>query len=355
MNAHDELSAVQDAKQPAPPVAPTTAPSEASSARSDTPANSAPSDTDVSVDEGLVELQEGWRTTREDEPPSGTPSDPDDPPQAEGAGTPPVVPSPNERPAVPDEDPEKPMTLLDHLGELRVRLVRSLIAACVGFALCWNVAKLLFNYLAMPLVQAMPADAKLIYLGVAEAFFVELKVALLAGVFVASPYIFHQIWAFIAPGLYDEEKRHVLPLALCSAVFFLGGAAFCYFVVFPFAFSFFMSYSTGNVVAMPSMGEYFGFTLKLLLAFGLIFEMPLFAFFLARMGLVTAERMRKIRRYAVLAVFAAAAILTPPDVFSQLLMAAPMLVLYEVSILVAAAVGRRKSKPEPPSAAGASA
>ncbi len=356
MNERDEFSAVQASQQPATPLAPA-ASSGASFSRGDNAAASpsAPASAERSDEDELVELQESWRTTETSEPPAGTPPDPEALPQVADAGTPPVVPPADKDPAEPDEDPEKPMTLLDHLGELRVRLVRSLIAACVGFALCWNAAKLLFNYLAMPLVQAMPADAKLIYLGVAEAFFVELKVALLAGVFVASPYIFYQVWAFIAPGLYDEEKRHVLPLALCSALFFLGGAAFCYFVVFPFAFSFFMSYSTGNVVAMPSMGEYFGFTLKLLLAFGLIFEMPLFAFFLARMGLVTADRMRKIRRYAVLGVFVAAAILTPPDVFSQLLMAAPMLVLYEVSILVAAAVGRRKTVPEPPSATGASA
>lgn len=253
-----------------------------------------------------------------------------------------------------DADHTQPMTLTEHLGELRVRLVRVLIGAGLGFLLCYGVSEQLFMWLAQPLAAVMPADTKLIYTSVPEGFFVYLKVAFVAGVFVASPYIFYQVWAFIAPGLYREERQQVLPLALFSAFFFVLGASFCYFLVFPYAFTFFMSYSTGMIVAMPSINEYLSFSLKMILAFGLIFEMPLFAFFLARMGLITAGWMRRVRRYAVLVVFVVAAILTPPDVFSQMLMAVPMLVLYEISIYVAAAVGR-KEKPTPDPAKGAQA
>ena len=234
------------------------------------------------------------------------------------------------------------MTLLDHLSELRVRLVRCLIALTVGFFACYSFAEQLFNYLMLPLTRALPAGGKLIYTALPEAFFVYMQVALVAGAFLASPYLFYQIWAFIAPGLYDDEKRHIFPIAGASALFFVSGAAFCYFQVFPYAFEFFVGFATDIIEPMPKLDEYLGFTLKMLLAFGLIFEMPLFAFFLARLGLVTAQWMRKTRKYAILAIFIVAAILTPPDVFSQLMMAAPMLVLYEISILVAAVFGKKK-------------
>lgn len=234
------------------------------------------------------------------------------------------------------------MTLLDHLSELRVRLVRSLVALAVGFFACYGFAEQLFNYLMIPLTRALPAGGKLIYTALPEAFFVYMQVALVAGAFLASPYLFYQIWAFIAPGLYDEEKRHVIPIAGASALFFVAGAAFCYFQVFPYAFEFFVGFATDIIEPMPKLDEYLGFTLKMLLAFGLIFEMPLFAFFLARLGLVTAQWMRKTRKYAILAIFIVAAILTPPDVFSQMMMAAPMLVLYEISILVAAVFAKKK-------------
>lgn len=242
----------------------------------------------------------------------------------------------------PGQAEERPMTLLDHLTELRNRLLRAFIAVAVGFLLCYSVAKTLFHYLALPLIHVLPGDSRLMFTGLPGGFFVELKVAFVAGIFLASPYLFYQIWAFIAPGLYASERKYVTPLAACSALFFLGGASFCYFVVFPFAFSFFMGYATDIIVAMPSINEYLSFSLEMLMAFGLIFEMPLFAFFLARMGLITAVKMRKARRYAVLGVFIVAAILTPPDVFSQMLMAVPMLLLYELSILVAVMVGKNR-------------
>lgn len=251
-------------------------------------------------------------------------------------------------PTMPDNDDyeEKPqgMSLLEHLSELRKRLTKCIIVIGIAFFACYSISDTLFHYLALPLINVMPVDTKLIFTSVPEGFFVYLKVAFVAALFVTSPYIFYQIWLFISPGLYDEEKKYILPLAICSASFFLGGAAFCYFIVFPFVFVFFMSYSTATIVAMPSLSNYLSFSLKLLVAFGLIFEMPLFAFFLGRMNVITAEKMRSVRKYAILVVFIVAAILTPPDVFSQILMAIPMLILYELSILVVALSTRHREK-----------
>ncbi len=246
-----------------------------------------------------------------------------------------------------EDDIEKSMPLLEHINELRSRLVRCFIATALGFVACYGVADILFAELMKPLTLALPENSHLIFTALPEAFFTYLRVAFVAGLFLASPVLFYQIWAFIAPGLYEEEKRYAIPLAFFSATFFIGGAAFCFFVVFPFAFKFFMGFATTEIIPMPSVGDYLGFSLKLLIAFGLIFEMPLFTFFLARMGIVTPALMRRGRRYAILCIFITAAILTPPDVVSQLLMAGPMFLLYEFSILIAVAFGRKKRKIEP--------
>lgn len=248
--------------------------------------------------------------------------------------------------AVQDQEEEQePMGFLDHFRELRSRLFRIFIGIIAGFAVCYAFDDYLVDFLYAPLLEALPkgeVPAKVIYTGLAEAFFVRMKLAAVAGVFLICPYIFYQIWAFIAPGLYDEEKKFIIPVAVCSALFFILGGAFCYYIVFPNAFPFFMSYSEGAFQATPKMDEYFGFTLKLIFAFGLIFELPLFTFFLARMGILTAEIMRKGRGYFIVIAFILGAVLTPPDVISQLFMAAPMLVLYEVSIFIAKAFGRKR-------------
>lgn len=290
----------------------------------------------------------GWDGSGAPPPPppsaSDAPSSPGGgsmPPVPAGAGNPPAQQSAAQENTEKQRDESRPMTLMEHLGELRSRLIRCCIAVGIAFAACYGVADILFKALRRPLVEALPPGSKLIFTALPEAFFVYLQVGLVAAIFLASPFIFYQIWAFIAPGLYDEEKRHIIPIAACSAFFFLAGASFCYLVVFPFAFTFFVGFATDDIAAMPSLSEYLGFALKLLIAFGLIFEMPLFSFFLARMGLITAELMRKVRRYAILAIFIVAAILTPPDVMSQMLMAIPMLLLYELSIWVAAAFGRK--------------
>lgn len=246
-----------------------------------------------------------------------------------------------------DDEPEGaeddvPMSILGHLNELRRRLFRIVIIVVLGFVAFYGVSEQLYAFLSAPLQACMPEGSKLIYTSPQGAFFTYMKVALVASLFGTSPFSFYQLWAFIAPGLYREEKRAVLPLAFFSSIFFLAGAAFCFFLVFPIAFQFFMGFATDTIVPMISVEEYLSFALKLLLAFGLVFEMPLFAYFLSRFGILTPAIMRRSRRYAILVIFIVAAILTPPDVFSQCLMALPMLVLYEVSIYVSAMAYKKK-------------
>ncbi|MDE5831703.1 MAG: twin-arginine translocase subunit TatC [Desulfovibrio sp.] len=238
------------------------------------------------------------------------------------------------------------MGLLDHLAELRSRLLKSAIAVALAFGVCWYFVDPLFDILLDPLLAVLPEGTHAQYTTLPEAFFTRMTVAFVASLFLASPVIFYQIWAFVAPGLYDEEKRYIIPIAFVSALFFAAGGAFCYFIVFPFAFKFFISYSTPEIVITPKVGDYLSFVLKLLFAFGLIFETPIFTLFLARMGLITSKMMRKAWKYAVVAIFVLAAILTPPDVVSQLLMAGPMLLLYEISIGVAAIFGKKPKKDE---------
>lgn len=274
-------------------------------------------------------------------PPAGAAQSPAAEPEnlpIKSEGTPPANPEDAEE---EEEADDRPMGLMDHLSELRGRLVRCTVAVMVGFIACWAVVDPIFDALVDPLLKVLPDGSHAIYTTLPEGFFTRMHIAFVAGVFVSSPVIFYQIWSFIAPGLYEDEKRHILPVAFMSAFFFVSGGAFCYFVVFPQAFAFFVSYATDSIVAMPKVSDYLSFVLKLILAFGLVFEMPLFAFFLARMGIITAELMRRVRRYAILGIFIVAAVLSPPDVVSQLLMAAPMLVLYEISIYVAVAFGKK--------------
>lgn len=241
---------------------------------------------------------------------------------------------------------ENQMPLLSHLNELRLRLTRIVIMVLIGFIGFYGISELAYTYLAEPLTRFLPEGSTLIYTSPQGAFFTYLKVALMLSILGTSPYTFYQIWAFIAPGLYKEEQRAVLPLAFFSAFFFLAGAAFCYITVFPIAFKFFMGFATDMVRPMISVEEYLSFALKLIIAFGLVFEMPLFSYFLARLRIITPEGMRRYRKYAILVIFIIAAILTPPDVFSQVLMAIPMLFLYEVSIYITKAASRTREKNE---------
>ena len=195
----------------------------------------------------------------------------------------------------------------------------------------------------MPLKANMPADDRLIFTNLPEMFFTYLKTAFLAGALLVSPVLFHQIWMFIAPGLYQNEKRFAIPFVVCSTILFVGGSLFGYFVVFPFGFRFFLGFANDYIQALPSVKQYFSFAIKLLLAFGIVFELPVVIFFLARMGLVTSELLRRKRKYAILLTFVMASILTPPDVVTQLMMAGPLIILYEISIFIAKLAGKRRA------------
>ncbi len=237
-----------------------------------------------------------------------------------------------------EEDSQGSMGLLDHLSELRRRLTRIVIIILLGFFGFYGISEMAYAYLALPLTQLLPEGSTLIYTSPQGAFFTYLKVSFMLSIIGTSPLTFYQLWAFIAPGLYEEEQSALIPLAFFSALFFIGGAAFCYFLVFPIAFKFFLGFTTATIIPMISVEEYLSFALKLVIAFGLVFEMPLFSYFLAKLRIIGPEGMKKYRKYAILVIFCVAAILTPPDVFSQVLMALPMIILYEASIYIAKVV-----------------
>lgn len=243
-----------------------------------------------------------------------------------------------------NEDDKIPFTA--HLEELRKRLIRCFIAIGIGFVISYGFKERLFQILTEPLVSVMQTDSKLIFTGLPEAFFTYLKAAFLSGVMLASPVILYEFWMFIAPGLYKTERRMLTPIIILSSIFFICGALFGYFIVFPIGFKFFLSFSNENIQALPSMREYLSFASKLLLAFGLAFELPIVITFLARLGIVTVDFLRKNRKYAILLIFVASAILTPPDVASQVLMAVPLMALYELSIIGAMIFGKKKKKEE---------
>lgn len=239
---------------------------------------------------------------------------------------------------------EEKMPFTQHLEELRRRLIICFIAVAVGFLISYFFKERIFEWLMKPLLQVLPKgeSQKLIYTAPHEAFVTYLKVAFIAGIGLASPVILSQLWRFIAPGLYQNEKRYLLPVVFFSTLFFVGGAMFGYFIVFPYGFQFFVSFANEYITPMISTREFTSFATRLLLAFGLVFEMPVFAFFLARLGLLSAKFMKKQRKYAILLIFVAAAVLTPPDVVSQMLMALPLLVLYEISVWIVTIFGKKE-------------
>ena len=238
------------------------------------------------------------------------------------------------------EDVKLPLTA--HLEELRSRLIKSLIALGVAFVACYQVVEPLIRWLIAPVKQFDPKRVQIIGTGLAEAFFTKLKVAFFAGIFLASPVIFYQIWKFVAPGLYEHEKRYVKPFVFFGTFFFVAGAYFCYRLVFPTAFGFFIDeYTSVSIEPFLKISEYLSFASRMLLAFGVVFELPVFTFFLARAGIVNHKIMIGAWRYSVVGIFIVAAVLTPgPDIASQLLMATPLLVLYAVSIGVAYAFAK---------------
>jgi sec-independent protein translocase protein TatC len=238
---------------------------------------------------------------------------------------------------------EKKLPLTAHLQELRKRLIFSFIAVGVGFILCYAFADSIFSILAAPLTnELMPKGGSLIFTGVAEAFFTYMKMALIAGIIVTSPFILYQIWAFVAPGLYQKEKKYVIPFVLGGSLFFVLGILFGYYVAIPVGFKFLLGYATDIIKPMPSMKEYLSFSLKFLLACGLIFEFPVVLVLLSMIGIIDAKMLARQRKYAILLIFIFAAVVTPsPDMISQVLMALPLVGLYELSILLSKIFGKR--------------
>jgi sec-independent protein translocase protein TatC len=241
----------------------------------------------------------------------------------------PVVYEPGEEPG----DEGSRMPIIEHLRELRVRLIRAVIALTAGFIVAYFFSDQLFSALTLPIREVSHDKLLLIGTGVGEAFFTKIKVSLVAGLFLASPAVFYEIWKFIAPGLYANERKMAFPFIVFATIFFIAGGYFCWAVVFKVGYAFFLSeYSSIGVTPTIRISEYLAFSAKLMLAFAITFEMPIFAFFLTRLGLVDYRMMMKQIRYAILIIFVVAAALTPPDMVSQFLLAVPLLGLYALSV-----------------------
>jgi sec-independent protein translocase protein TatC len=235
-------------------------------------------------------------------------------------------------------------SFISHLVELRQRLVRAVAAVVVlwaVFAFLWPGAGAIYDFLAEPLMSALPQGAKMIATGVITPFMVPMKVAALAAFVVALPYVLYQAWAFVAPGLYENEKRLALPLIVASTVLFLLGMAFCYYIVFERVFSFIHGFAPASISPAPDIDAYFSFVLTMFLAFGVTFEIPIVVIMLVRVGMVTVDQLREARPYVIVGAFVIAAVVTPPDVLSQFMLAVPMCVLYEAGLFLSRFVAVR--------------
>ena len=237
------------------------------------------------------------------------------------------------------------MSFMEHLGELRVRIVRALIGLLIGTAIALPFSQYIVDWLARPVTKL---NYELVFTAPAEAFWVQMKVALICGVFISAPGILWQVWAFIAPGLHEHERKYALPFVLIGSVMFLAGGAFSLFVVTPYAIAFLLSYARDTLQPMITLENHIDFLLKFTLAFGGVFELPLIITILSRLGVVTPKMLSRNRKYAILGAFVAGAILTPtPDAFNQALMAGPLILLYEVGIICARIFGRKREVPVP--------
>ena len=241
---------------------------------------------------------------------------------------------------------------VSHVVELRDRIIRALLAVAVVFGLLclWPGIGALYDLLAAPMTSNLPPGTKLIATNVFSPFMVPLKITLMAGFLVALPYVLYQVWAFVAPGLYSHEKRFVLPLVVSSTLLFFAGVAFCYYLVIPALTKFIVAMTPTSVTAAPDIEQYFGTVLMLFVVFGIAFEVPVAVVVLARVGIVTIAQLRAFRGYFIVGSFIVAAIVTPPDVISQLSLAIPMCILYELGILAAQAFIRRTATAEPAAA-----
>ena len=244
-----------------------------------------------------------------------------------------------------EEPTEEKMPLTSHLEELRKRLVRIFIVTGIGFAACWFIKESLFQIITAPLFKVLPKDSFMIYTSLPEAFFNYMKISFYASLFLTSPFSLYQLWKFISPGLYSTEKKYVAPFVISSSVLFIGGVLFGYYLALPPAYGFFVEFTSDILKPMFSLKEYLTFSLKLLLAFGLSFELPVLIFFMAKIGIVNSKMLAKQRRYAILIIFIVAAILTPsPDAMTQIIMAVPLMILYEISIFIAKFAQKKPTK-----------
>ncbi len=225
--------------------------------------------------------------------------------------------------------------LKPHIADLRKRLVISSITLVIAFFACFSFYEPILEWMMAPVKHALPVGTSMIAVEIQETFFTAMKVAFFAGFVLSLPVIFWQLWLFLAPGLYDHEKKLVIPFVFFATLMFLIGASFAYYIVVPIGFDFLIAFGNSVVSVLPSIGKYVGFFTKLMIGFGIAFELPVITFFLAKIGLVTDETLKGFFRYAVVLIFVVAAVLTPPDVISQVLMALPLLFLYGVSIYIA--------------------
>ncbi len=239
-------------------------------------------------------------------------------------------------------------TFISHLVELRDRLVK----ACIGVALvcaalfAWPGPSQIYDFIARPMIAALPAGSKMIATGVISPFLVPMKVTLVLAIIISLPWVFYQLWAFIAPGLYAHEKRLVLPLVVSSSLLFMAGVAFSYFLVFGRVFAFIGEFAPKSIAVTPDIENYLDFVMSMCLAFGAAFEVPVVVVILVRMGIVSVAKLKEIRPYAIVGAFAIAALITPPDAVSMLSLAIPMCLLYELGLLVAPIFVKATRAPE---------
>ncbi|WP_163328490.1 twin-arginine translocase subunit TatC [Desulfurobacterium thermolithotrophum] len=237
-------------------------------------------------------------------------------------------------------NPEEELPVTEHIEELRQRIFKSVIALIVGFLVAWPFKKDILLFLERPLPENL--KGKLIFLSPPEAFFTALKVSFFAGILIALPFVLYQVWKFIEPGLYEHEKKFIVPFIFFSLLFFFTGASFAYFIILPFGLKFLLGFMDDILTPQITVGSYISFVIQLILAFGFVFLLPVVVWLLSKLGIINYKMLEKNRKYAILVIFVVAAVLTPPDIFSQIMMALPLLGLYELSIWIAKITGREE-------------
>jgi sec-independent protein translocase protein TatC len=231
--------------------------------------------------------------------------------------------------------------LISHMTELRDRILICAVALGVVFIFTFYFKERIFNFLMQPFIRVMPEKSSFIFTYITEAFITYVKISIVAAFFITLPVILYEFWMFVSPGLYQKEKKYLLPFIIFGSICFLCGATFCYYVVMPVMYKFFISYAGEFVIPMPDLKAYMSLTLRMLVIFGLIFELPLVAYYLSKIGIINHKLLSSKRRYAILGIFIVSAVITPPDITSQILMAIPLCGLYELSIIITRIFGKK--------------